>query len=155
MPLRYVAIPTPSARALQAGGVDAYGQVPEIVVSDGKGNPCRHCLRHIPAGAKMLVLAYRPFLRAQPYAEIGPVFLCAGACERHSESNGMPEILTESARLLVRAYDGDDRIVYGSGRIVESPDLPVVATGLLNEPRNSYLHVRSAAYNCYQCRVER
>lgn len=78
--MRFVAIPTEIARAYQAGGPDANGQRPEHKVSDGGGNPCRHCLRMIPEGAGMLVLAHRPFPAPQPYAEMGPIFLCAGPC---------------------------------------------------------------------------
>ena len=42
--MRYVAIPTPVVRALQAGGRDANGQLPERKIAEGAGNPCRHCL---------------------------------------------------------------------------------------------------------------
>ncbi|MGB4910282.1 MAG: DUF1203 domain-containing protein, partial [Tabrizicola sp.] len=73
--MRYVAIPTSVVRALQAGGVDANGQVPERQRAEGGGNPCRHCLKMIPEGAEMLVLAHRPFPAPQPYAEVGPIFL--------------------------------------------------------------------------------
>ncbi|MEZ5754860.1 MAG: DUF1203 domain-containing protein [Paracoccaceae bacterium] len=79
--LRFVPIPTEIARAYQADGLDSYGLLPERRVSDGGGNPCRHCLRMIPAGAGMLVLAHRPFGALQPYAETGPIFLCADPCE--------------------------------------------------------------------------
>ena len=57
MTIRFTPLPTATVRALQSGGPDAYGQPPERHVSDGGGNPCRHCLRMIPAGAPMLVLS--------------------------------------------------------------------------------------------------
>ena len=79
--MRFSPIATPIARAYQSGGLDANGQVPERQISDGDGNPCRHCLNLIPKGAEMLVLAHRPFPAPQPYAEVGPIFLCADACE--------------------------------------------------------------------------
>lgn len=34
-------LPKPQVCALQAGGLDANGQTPEIHVSDGGGTPCR------------------------------------------------------------------------------------------------------------------
>ena len=40
--IRFTPIPTETVRALQAGGPDANGQLPERHVSDGGGNPCRH-----------------------------------------------------------------------------------------------------------------
>ncbi len=72
--LQFIAMPTEIARALQSGSLDANGQLCETHVSDGAGNPCRHCLKEIPEGAAMLVLAYRPFDQLPPYAETGPVF---------------------------------------------------------------------------------
>lgn len=75
--LRFVAMPTETARSLQAGRGDANGQRPERHLSDGAGVDCRHCLRDVPAGEAYLILAYRPFPEAQPYAELGPIFLHA------------------------------------------------------------------------------
>jgi hypothetical protein len=111
--IRFVPLPTEAVRAVQAGGADANGQVPERRVSDG-GNPCRHCLKMIPAGAGMLVLAWRPFPALQPYAECGPIFLCADPCEAGGGED-LPEILA-SPDYIVRGYGTDDRIVYGTGR---------------------------------------
>ena len=91
--MRYVAIPTPVVRALQAGGLDANGQLPERKVAEGGGNPCRHCLKLIPEGAGMLVLAHRPFPAPQPYAEVGPIFLCADDCPAW-QGDGLPPILS-------------------------------------------------------------
>lgn len=74
MKLKYLPMPSNEVRALQAGGKDAYGCAPERTVSDGDGNPCRHCLDFVPKGAGMLILAYRPFPDVQPYAETGRSF---------------------------------------------------------------------------------
>jgi Protein of unknown function (DUF1203) len=80
--MRYVAIPTEQARQYQVGGRDANGQVPERVDLNEESGPCRHCLKMIPKGAGMLILAHRPFTSLQPYAELGPIFLCADPCDR-------------------------------------------------------------------------
>ena len=93
MTVSFTPIPTAIVRAYQTGGPDANGQVPERQVADGAGNPCRHCLRMIPKGAGMLVLAHRPFPAPQPYAELGPIFLCAEACEAGG-GEGFPAVLT-------------------------------------------------------------
>lgn len=151
--MRFVAIPTDVARHYQAGGRDENGQVPERAVSDGGGNPCRHCLKMIPAGAGMLVLAHRPFPALQPYAELGPIFLCADACEAGGGVE-VPEILA-SADYIVRGYGRDDRIVYGTGGVTPTPGIPARAEALFGDARVAYVHVRSARNNCYQCRIER
>ncbi len=151
--MHYVAMPTEQARHYQAGGLDANGQLPERAVSDGGGNPCRHCLGMIPEGAGMLILAHRPFPSLQPYAELGPIFLCADHCERGG-GDARPEALA-SPEYIVRGYGADDRIVYGTGRVVASESIPLRAAELFADPRVAYLHVRSARNNCYQARIDR
>jgi hypothetical protein len=151
--MRFVAIPTNEVRHYQAGGLDANGQVPERAVSDGGGNPCRHCLGMIPAGAGMLILAHRPFASLQPYAELGPIFLCADPCEAGGGTM-QPEMLA-SPDYIVRGYGVDDRIVYGTGGVVATDAIPARAEELFADPRVAYLHVRSARNNCYQCRIDR
>ena len=47
---RFVALPTESVHALQAGARDANGQVPEHRISNGAGVPCRHCLTQVARG---------------------------------------------------------------------------------------------------------
>jgi hypothetical protein len=151
--MRFVAIPTDAVRAYQAGGPDANGQVPERKVSDGGGNPCRHCLKLIPEGAGMLVLAHRPFPAPQPYAEVGPIFLCADACEAGG-GEAVPEMLA-SSDYIVRGYGADDRIVYGTGGVVATGAIPARAAELFGDARVAYVHVRSARNNCYQVRIDR
>lgn len=151
--MQYVAIPTDEVRSCQSGGRDANGQVPERTVSDGGGNPCRHFLKMIPEGAEMLVLAHRPFPSLQPYAEVGPIFLCAKPCEAGG-GGARPEILA-STDYIVRGYGADDRIVYGTGAVVATEAIPARAGELFADPRVVYLHVRSARNNCYQLRIDR
>lgn len=151
--MRFVAIPTDVVQGYQSGGPDANGQVPELTVSNGGGNPCRHCLKLIPKGAGMLVLAHRPFPAPQPYAEVGPIFLCADPCEAGG-GEALPEALA-SPDYIVRGYGADDRIVYGSGGVVATGAIPAQAGELFGDARVAYVHVRSARNNCYQCRIDR
>ena len=153
--LRYVAMPSEIAGSFRDGQPDQHGQPPERHVSDGSGVPCRHCLQDVAAGEPFLILAWRPFPAAQPYAETGPIFLHAEACARHGEANGMPAMFRRREHFLLRGYGHDDRIVYGSGQVVATADLEPAARALLDEPAIAYLHIRSARYNCYQCRIER
>lgn len=151
--MRFVAIPTDVVRAYQAGGPDANGQVPERKLSDGGVTPCRHCLKLIPKGAEMLVLAHRPFPALQPYAEVGPIFFCAEPCAVGS-GEAVPEMLA-SPEYIVRGYGPDDRIVYGTGGVVVTEAIPARAAELLADRRVAYVHVRSARNNCFQCRIDR
>ncbi len=145
-------IPTSHARSLQKGGVDANGHPAEHSISDGEGNPCRHCLKDIPSGARMLICAYRPFPAAQPYAEIGPIFLCAEECTAHNATN-IPSILETSMTYLIKGYTADNRIAYGTGTIVSMAELPAVSRKILELETVKYMHVRSASNNCFQCKI--
>ncbi len=153
MTVRFTPIPTDLVRAYQAGGVDANGQVPEWAVSDGQANPCRHCLKMIPNGAVMLILAHRPFPAPQPYAELGPIFLCAKACAAGGGAD-VPQVM-ESPDYILRGYGANDRIVYGTGAVVPTDTIMREAERRLADPRVAYVHVRSARNNCYQVRIDR
>ena len=152
--IRVTAIDSDTAAALRAGAPDYTGMVTERAISDGGGNPCRHCLDYIPEGAGMLILAHRPFPALQPYAETGPIFLCADACERWAD-DGLPPILRrEGEERLLKGYSAGDRIVYGLGKIVAVTEIAARAEAVLADPRVAYVHVRSATNNCYTCRIE-
>jgi hypothetical protein len=154
MSIRFVALETALVRRLRDGGPDANGQTPERGVTPADGYPCRHCLGPIGKGEPYLTLALRPFPAPQPYAEIGPVFLHAGDCPRGGGDAGIPGFL-DSPRYMVRGYGADDRIVYGTGTIEATQDIPAAAAEKFLNPSVRYLHVRSASNNCYHCRIER
>ena len=153
MSIKYIALPTQDVLDLVSGLPDANGKTSERVASDGEGNPCRHCLQEIPLGEEMLVLAYRPFKNLQPYAEVGPIFLCAAGCERYPETSIAPEHYKQR-EMLVRGYDAEDRIVYGTGKVIPVPNLEKEALSLLEVPRVKYLHARSPTNNCYHFKIE-
>ena len=153
--IRFNAMPTELARAYQNGALDANGQLPERHISDGDGVPCRHCLQDVAAGEPYLILAYRPFPEVQPYAELGPIFLHAEACERYSESEQVPPVVVRSQRMLIRGYNAQNRIVYGTGQIVPVETIHNAAAALFERPEIAYIHVRSASNNCYSCRIDR
>ena len=153
--LRFIAMPTATARAYQAGEPDAYGRRPELRKADGPGFPCRHCLTDIAAGEDVLVLAHRPFSALQPYAETGPIFLHAKPCQRHAETASTPALFLSRPQMLVRGYSADERIVYGTGVVVPSAAIAETAARILDRPEIAFVHLRSASNNCFQCRVER
>lgn len=147
-------LPGAQVRAWRDGGPDAYGNLPERLISTGAGCPCRHCLDFVPAGQEMLVLACRPFDHLQPYAETGPIFLCADDCAGWS-GDGVPPVLRESPDYLLKGYSQDQRIVYGTGRIVPSEDISSYASALLARGEIAFVDVRSARNNCFLSRITR
>ncbi|MGR3466636.1 MAG: DUF1203 domain-containing protein [Shimia sp.] len=153
MSIHFHGLPTDTVTALRTGP-DAYGLPPEHHVSDGDGVPCRHCLRMIPSGAAYLTVAHRPFDGLNPYTETGPIFLCAEPCAPATPRSTLPEIL-DSPAYIVRGYDRDERILYGTGKVTAREDIQTRARDLLRNPDVAFVDIRSAANNCYQCRVTR
>jgi len=139
---------------VRAGGPDAYGRPAETTLSDGQSKPCRSCLDQVPHGAPMLILAACPFPALQPYAETGPIFLCAEPCVPFA-SRGLPPVMTGSPQYLLKGYGDDDRIVYGTGAIVDCAAVPDHAEAVLSRPDVAYVDVRSARNNCFLTRITR
>ncbi len=154
MTIQFHPLPTDIVRGYQAGAPDANGQIPERSLSVGDGNPCRHCLKTIPDGAEMLILAHCPFAALIPYAETGPIFLCAGPC-RAFEEDGVPEVFTTSPDYLLKGYTADERIKYGTGRVTPVAELASYAAQVLDDPEIAFVDVRSARNNCWQARITR
>ena len=139
---------------VRGGGPDDYGRPAERAVSDGEGVPCRSCLAQVPAGQEYLIVAARPFPQVQPYAETGPIFLCADECTPW-DGEGVPPVLTSAPDYLLKAYSADQRIVYGTGGVVVETELAARAETLLASPGIAFVDVRSARNNCFQARITR
>ncbi len=150
---RIVPLASEVANRYRQGGGDFYGSKGDVMHSDG-GYPCRHCLTDLPEGAPALLVAHRPFAADAPYSEVGPIFVCPGACDAYSRTDELPGIIRRR-RVVVRAYDSADRIRYGHHELVEGVDAEAAIRRLLADPSTAYLHVRSALTGCYHCRVER
>lgn len=152
--MKIIALPSETVAAWRRGGLDAYGQVPErVAASTGTGTPCRHCLGQVPEGRPYLIVAHRPFGSLNPYTECGPIFVCADDCPRGGV--GLPAEMLTAASYIVRGYSADDRIVYGTGGVIETPFIAERCAELLSRPEIAYAHIRSASNNCYFFRVQR
>jgi hypothetical protein len=153
--IRVSPIPTEHALAIWNGGTDAHDMAPERHVSDGSGVPCRHCLRQVAGGEPYLILAYRPFPKDQPYAEVGPIFLHAEPCDAYRDHNEIPATYLGGEPRIVRGYSRDDRIRYDTGKVVEPERIADYARALLDDPETAYVQVRSSTNNCYAFRIDR
>ena len=146
-------IPSDEFERIRRGGVDAHGHPALVRIAEGLANPCRHCLGLIAENQRKLVLAYRPFDRPQPYAEIGPIFLHEDACERY-ESDALPAWFAYLDPAMVRGYDREDWIRYDTGNVVRGAELREVCERILSDESVAYVHIRSK-YGCFQCQVDR
>jgi hypothetical protein len=138
---------------LREQGLDANHQAPIEMISDGKSNPCRHCLALIAKGDAMLLLAYRPFDELQPYAEVGPIFLHKEACT-HYDSHAMPAWFDYFEPAIIRGYSEQHYIRYDTGQAIAGKELTSACQKILADASVAYVHVRSK-FNCFQCRVDR
>ena len=152
--LKFEGLHQAKAEQYRAGGPDAYGFKAERFISDGDGVPCRCCLRSVPKGQEALVLAHRPFTSLQPYAETGPIFICAEECARQHE-DGVPQVLTLSPDYLVKAYSAKERIIYGTGRITPADEVLDYVGALLSRADVAFVDIRSARNNCWLARAKR
>ena len=150
--LDIVAMPTSDAQRVRAAMRDQFGNELTPHAADGSG-PCRHCLRYAGVGEALLLFSYKPFEKAVPYQEIGPVFLHADGCERYTSDAGFPADFRQRP-LVLRPYDGSDNIqarqVYADAGEAES-----AARTLLANPDVAYVHARSRASGCFMFRIER
>ena len=101
----------------------------------------------------MLLFSYKPFENTGPYQELGPVFLHADGCERHSEVNGFPEAFVQRP-LILRPYDEHDNIS-GTQHYADAGEAATMANDLLANPAVAYVHARSRTRGCYMFRIER
>lgn len=155
MKLTYLAIPTEDAAALRRGSPDHYGLAPERAEhAAGTGTPCRHCLGQVRRGAPYLIAAYRPFAGLNAYTETGPIFICADDCE-HGTTDDLPRDMLRGETYILRGYSPDERIIYGTGAVVPKDDIPAGCERILSDDSVAFVHVRFAATNCFQLRVER
>ncbi|MCG3267439.1 DUF1203 domain-containing protein [Yoonia sp. I 8.24] len=154
MTIAYQSYDEKTVANLRAGGADAYGHAPERVISAGSGTPCRCCLNNVPKGAEMLICAARPFPNLHPYAETGPIFLCADDCTPFS-GNMTPPILRNSSQFLLKGYCADHRIIYGTGQITKASAVAQYAKDLFDRPEVAFVDIRSASNNCFLTRIIR
>lgn len=154
MKIEFHGLPSADVARAKASGTDVYGLAIERQRSDGAGIPCRHCLRNTPAGQDYLILAWRPFSGLNAYTETGPLFLCAADCPAAPTRAEPPPILS-APQYLLRGYTGDERIAYGTGKVVAQAQIADYARQVLSDPQIAFVDVRSAANNCYLCRIRR
>lgn len=150
----FLPISVATAQHYQRGGGDAYGLAPEVHISDGVGVPCRYTLRLLPKGARYLIVAHRPFDGLNPYAETGPIFVSADAAEGASPSYEPPETMN-AGQYIVRGYNREERILYGTGAVTPTGRVIQACQSLLERDDVAFVHIRSASNNCFTCRVER
>ena len=101
----------------------------------------------------MLLIAYTPPGGRGAYAERGPVFIHAEACDGYRTPDQYPTGLSHRQQ-VVRAYDRDGRIA--DGVLVEdgAHAMPVIRE-LLARPEVTLVQLRNVGFGCYNFAVRR
>jgi hypothetical protein len=147
---RVAAIPADELERIRERGVDDFGNPVEPFEVTTGGAPLRCCLRDAEAGERIALIAYRPADVGGPYAEVGPVFVHAGACAGYADDDRYPEGFRGRNQLL-RAYDARGRQV--ENVVVDGAAAERAITGLLARPDVAFLHSRNVLAGCYMFTV--
>jgi hypothetical protein len=147
------AIPAGQLEEIRMNGRDEAGNPLAVSVEAQGGNPLRCCLRETEPGERVLLIAYTPPGTAGAYAERGPVFIHADACEGYPTPHEYPPGLRHRQQ-VVRAYDRRGRIADGV-LVADGREAERVMTELLARPDVELVHLRNVGYGCYNFTVRR
>jgi Protein of unknown function (DUF1203) len=146
-------IPLRALQEIRAAGQDETGSRLVVQTVEQGGNPLRCCLRETRPGERVLLIAYTPPGTAGAYAERGPVFIHAEACEGYASPNEYPPELKHRQQ-VVRGYDHHGRII--DGVLVDDGDhASTVIREMLGRPDVALVHLRNVGFGCYNCMVRR
>jgi Protein of unknown function (DUF1203) len=149
---RVTAIPPAELDGIRAAGRDVAGNPFRPFTYDGDGEPLRCCLRLSRPGERVALIAYRPPGTAGAYAEIGPVFVHASACDGYAADGGWPPEYRDRQQVL-RAYNDRGRIA--DAILVDGANAEEGIAKLLGDPSTVQVHSRNVLYGCYMFAVSR
>lgn len=147
--LNYVPMPEGIANEARETLRDRFGHDLDAVKEEA---PCRACLRISKGPEELILLAYQPLVDANPYAEIGPIFIHARPCEPYSDIETFPEDFA-ARRLILRAYSSDGRIL--DALVAEPGTAPARAAELFDNSAVAEIHVRHESYTCFDFKIVR
>jgi hypothetical protein len=153
MTLTYEAIPAAELTAIRVAGRDEAGNVLMPRIDAEGGSPLRCCLRTTRPGEQVLLIAYTPPGGAGGYAERGPVFIHAEACEGYRTPHDYPPDLYGRAQ-TVRAYDEQGQIADGV-YVQSGEEADRAIADLLTRPGVTLVQLRNVGYGCYNFAVRR
>lgn len=133
--------------------IDRFGNSLSLRVSDGKGAPCRHCLREVPEGEGMILIGHSPFTRSGPFSEVGPIFICSEDCARYAALDRLPEVV-RNRLVQLRAYSAEEEILYDHSALLPGTEVGAALPSVFEDPGVAFVHLRSGLNGCFLCQVE-
>lgn len=157
MSFRCISIDTAAAeRFRQTDKDDAGDDLRRVTVWTEPGgglSPCRHCLSPIEDGRDALLGSYHLQRPLGAYWTPSPIFVHADTCVRFDEAGTLPAFMRDIP-LSVRAYDGDDQMLYDLSGLASGDEADAMIERGLNDPRARYANIHTAKFGCFLCRVE-
>ena len=152
--LNVVAIEPERLADMRRRGVDEHGN-DWAPFSAGGWEPLRCCLSVAVAGVPIVLISYQPLDGPSPWAEVGPVFVHAHACDGYHTPDALPPALAVGPRLL-RTYHADGSLDYEHIRVVDDgePVEPVIRD-LFDTTDVAFVHARSVQAQCFTYAVHR
>jgi hypothetical protein len=136
----------------RAGLDDAGNVLPPEREAEG-GEPLRCCLRLAQRRERVLLIAYRPFDHAGPYAETGPLFIHGDRCAGYGEPTEYPEAFRNRPQVF-RAYDTEGLIA--GGVLAGAPDPPErIINEIFEDESVERIHTRNVVFGCYMLQIRR
>lgn len=124
-----------------------------VEVTAPVGFPCRVTLAWAQPGEKVLLFRHNPFNAASPYAERGPVFARPEGAPKILEIDELPAYIAVVPQVVVRGYDNTTSIAHAE--VVPGCDCADAIKRAFANASVAYVHIRAAAYGCFQFRVDR
>lgn len=149
------AIPAETLDRIRDDGHDDFGNKLEVVVDEDGGAPLRCCLRPAARGARMNLIAYRPFTRPGPYAEVGPVFVHADACAGYTDTGSYPQDYRDWPTMVFRPYRYDGRIAYDAIAMGDGVSAEQVIADIFADRTVEFIHTRNVYAGCFMFAITR
>ena len=123
-----------------------------VMTVDSPGSfPCRHCLRWVEPGERIVLFPYASISLGHPYSESGPIVVHAEGCQRYAAADEYPSEFRNGR--VFRAYNSDNRII--DAKLANGAMPEAVIENLFDNPETAFVHVRSVTHGCYTFAIER
>jgi Protein of unknown function (DUF1203) len=151
---RIRAIPQARLERLRVSKFDDFTNRLEVITDESGGAPLRCCLRTAMPGDRIVLIAYRPFDRLGPFAEVGPVFVHAEPCAGYAYPDRYPEGFRER-ELVFRPYRFDGWMAYSAIAIADGSRAEKVVEEIFADPAIEMIHTRNVYAGCYMFAIDR
>lgn len=146
-------VPLPTEVAETARRTAASGAPDHAIITANlpRAFPCRHCLRWANPGENVILFPFASIPADRPYAESGPIFLHAKACQRYEATGEYPADFREGR--VFRGYNKEHDMI--DAVVAHGIEPEAVIEKMLQNPEIAFVHARSVTRGCYTFAIAR